>query len=229
MRKKMIFIIALVMALLATFLFYKYTDQLAQEAVDQQQKVSVVAASVKIEKDKQIKAEMLKKMEVPAESVHTNATLDASSIIGKYARTTIVAGEVILDHHIQSLEEAAFLSGKIQQGYRAVTISGGKIETLVNMIEPEDIIDIIYTGAPLAEEDINLTTETETMVLQEKVRVLAVGRRMKGTDKFVEYDSITVEVEQEDALELIKASKKGGFNLILHGKMKAAEEKVEGS
>jgi pilus assembly protein CpaB len=226
MKKKTIFLISIIMAGLATFLFYQYTNQLSREASSQQQMKSVIAAALPIKKDEKVTEEMLKKIEVPAISVHPEAMLDVSSIIGQYSTTDIAVDEVVLKHHLQSLEEAAFLTGKIKEDNRAVTLPGGKIETLANMIEPEDRIDIIYTGPPLEGE---AAIQAGTIVLQENVRILAVGRRMKTTDAFAEYDSITVEVQQKDAVKLINASKKGGLNFILRSKRKTAETKVEGS
>jgi pilus assembly protein CpaB len=226
MKKRTIFLISIIMAGLATFLFYQYTNQLTREASSQQQMKSVVAAAIPIKKDEKVTKEMLKTIEVPVNSVHPEAMLDVSSIIEQYSTTDIAVDEVILKHHLQSLEEAAFLTGKIKEDNRAVTLPGGKIETLANMIEPEDRIDIIYTGPPLEGE---AAIQAGTIVLQENVRILAVGRRMKTTDAFVEYDSITVEVQQKDAVKLINASKKGGLNFILRSKRKTAETKVEGS
>jgi pilus assembly protein CpaB len=227
MKKKTIFLISIIMAGLATFLFYQFTNQMSREASSQQQMKSVIVAALPIKKDEKVTEEMLKKIEVPAISVHPEAILEATGIIGKYSTTDLAVGEVILQHHLQSLEQASSLSGKIRDDDRAVTIPGGKIETLANMIEPEDRIDIIYTGPPLDGEATAI--QADTIVLKEDVMILAVGRRMKTTDAFAEYDSITVKVQQKEAVKLIKASKKGTFNFILRSKGKTAETKVEGS
>ncbi len=211
------------MAGLATLLFYQYTNQLSQQSG---QMKSVVAAAVPIKKDQQITAKMLKKINIPAKSVNADAVQDASGIIGQYSADDIATDEVILKHHLQSLEAATTIAGKLKSDDRAVTIPGGKIETVANMIKPEDTIDIVYTGPSL---DGDTTKRADTMVLQENVRVLAVGKQMKTTDASVEYDSITVEVQQKDAVNLIKAARKGVLNYVLHSKMKTAETKVEGS
>ncbi|WP_379970798.1 Flp pilus assembly protein CpaB [Ectobacillus sp. sgz5001026] len=223
MKKKTIFLISIVMAGLATLLFYQYTNQLSQQSG---QMKSVVAAAVPIKKDQQITAKMLKKINIPAKSVNADAVQDASGIIGQYSADDIATDEVILKHHLQSLEAATTIAGKLKSDDRAVTIPGGKIETVANMIKPEDTIDIVYTGPSL---DGDTTKRADTMVLQENVRVLAVGKQMKTTDASVEYDSITVEVQQKDAVNLIKAARKGVLNYVLHSKMKTAETKVEGS
>jgi pilus assembly protein CpaB len=223
MKKKTIFLISLIMAGLATFLFYQYTNQLSQQAAVNEQLKTVIAAAVPIKKDVKVTQDMLKKIDIPAKSVHPDAVLDGSQIIGQYTTTDIAADEVILHHHLQSLEEAEFISGKIGENDRAVTLPGGKIETVANMIEPEDTIDIIYTGP------VGVTKVTDTMVLMENVRVLAVGRRIKTTDAYADYDSITVEAQPADAVKLIKASKTGALNYILHSKRKSADTKVEGS
>jgi pilus assembly protein CpaB len=224
MKKKTIFLLSIMMAGLATFLFYQYTNQLSKQTSGQMK--SVVVAAVPIKKDTQITANMLKKIKVPVKSVYPDAVQDVAGIIGQFSADDIAADEVILKHHLQSLEEATTLTGKIKGDNRAVTLPGGKIETVANMINPEDTIDIIYTGPSL---DPNAPKPADTEVLQENVRVLAVGRRMKTTDAFAEYDSITVEVKQTDAVKLIKASKTGALNFILHSKIKTSETQVEGS
>lgn len=223
MKKKTIFLISIVMAGLATLLFYQYTNQLSQQSG---QMKSVVAAAVPIKKDEQITAKMLKKINVPAKSFYADAVQDASGIIGQYSTDEIATDEVILKHHLQSVEAATTIAGKLKSDDRAVTIPGGKIETVANMIKPEDTIDIVYTGPSL---DGDTTKRADTMVLQENVRVLAVGKQLKSTNASAEYDSITVEVQQKDAVNLIKAARKGVLNYVLHSKMKTAETKVEGS
>jgi Flp pilus assembly protein CpaB len=223
MKKMTILFISLIMAGLATFLFYQYTNQLSQQAAASEQLKSVIAAAVPIKQNVKITEDMLKKLELPAKSVHPDSVLDPAKIIGQYATTDIAADEVILKNHLQSPEDSDSISGKIGEDYRAVTLPGGKIETVANMIEPEDTIDIIFTG-PIPEKKM-----TDTVVLQENVRVLAVGRRIKTTDAYAEYDSITVEALPADAVKLIKAVKTGTLNYILHSKRKSEDTKVEGS
>lgn len=224
MKKQTIFIISLFMAGISTFLFYRYTTQLSQEAVSQQQVTKVIAAAVQIKKDQKITENMVKEIEVPEKNVHPETVTDIASVVGQYAGTDLAANEVVLSHHLQSLEEASFLSGKIQPGTRAVTIPGGQIETLANMVEPEDRVDIIYTGPPLTSDE---GQQPETIVLMENVQVLAVGRKFKSTEEFVEYDSITVEVRPNDAVKLIKATKLGVLHYSLYSKRK--DTHVEGS
>jgi Flp pilus assembly protein CpaB len=226
MKKKTIFLISLLMAGLATILFYQYTNHLSQEAASVAQMKKVIAAAVPIKKEQQVTEGMLKTMEIPAKGVHPEAVLDTAQIIGKYATSDIAADEVILKNHLQTLEEADTVAGKLQQDDRAVTLPGGKIETVANMIEPEDTIDIIYTGPPLV---LGATKVIDTVVLQENVRVLAVGRRIKTTDAYVDYDSITVEALPADALKLVKAVKNGTLNYVLHSKRISSGTEGEGS
>lgn len=231
MKKKTIFIIALVMAGLATFLFYQYTNQLSRAATAVEEMKTVIAAAVPINKDQKITEDMLKKIEIPAKLAHPDAAQDVSEITGQslYATTDIAEDEVILKHHLQPLDAADDLAGKIKEEKRAVTLPGGVVETLANMIEPEDTIDIVYTGPPLATTTDAIATSAatakilETMVLQENVRVLAVGRRIHSNEEFKEYDSITVEVSEKEAVNLIRAAKSGALTFILHSKRTTAD------
>ncbi|MEH7094845.1 Flp pilus assembly protein CpaB [Neobacillus vireti] len=223
MNKRTIFLISIFLAGIATFLFYQYTNQLSQEASSTEQVKTVIAAAADIQNDQEITENMIKTVEVPADSVYPGAVTDPSKIVGQFAAAEIASGEIILDHHLQSLEESTKLEDKIQPDHRAVTLSAGAVESLANMIEPEDTIDIIYTGPSL---DPKPVPGSNTVVLQANVRVLAVGRRIQTKEAFAEYDSITVEATPEEAIKFIKASKKGSLQYILHSKRKT---KVEGS
>jgi pilus assembly protein CpaB len=221
MNKRTIFLISIFLAGIATFLFFQYTNQLSQEASSTQQVKTVVAAATEIKNNQQITEDMLKTVEVPADSVYPDAVTDPAKIAGQFASAEIASGEVILNHHLQSLDESTKLEDKIQPDHRAVTLSAGAVESLANMIEPEDTIDIIYTGPSL---DPKPTPGTNTIVLQANVRVLAVGRRIQTKEAFAAYDSITVEAKPDEAIKFIKASKKGSLQYILHSKRKTKVE-----
>ncbi|GHH96693.1 hypothetical protein AM1BK_02360 [Neobacillus kokaensis] len=186
---------------------------------------SVIAAAEPIKKGAKVTDKMLKTVKVPVKNVLPEAISDPAGIVGKYAAADLAAGEVILQNHLQTLQKAENITEKIMENNRAVTLPGGKIETLANMIEPEDRIDIVYTGPSL---DGSAAAEVTTVV-QENVRVLAAGRRIKTTDAFAEYDTITVEVRQKDAVKLIRASKMGTLNFILQSKHTSEDTKAEGS
>ncbi|MDC3413646.1 RcpC/CpaB family pilus assembly protein [Terrihalobacillus insolitus] len=60
----------------------------------------------------------------------------------------------------------------------------------------------------------------QTKQILSNVRVLAIGQSMtpptSSEEAFSEYNSITVELKQDDAKELVNASEKGKVHFTLH-------------
>ncbi|WP_077623197.1 Flp pilus assembly protein CpaB [Sediminibacillus massiliensis] len=220
MKPKKILLLALMSGLITTFIFYFSIDQLRPTAAEEPAMVSVVTASQDLEENQQINEESIALVEMPEEQVHPQAIKDSEAVIGKFTATAIKSGETIMTHRLQQQEEAAMISKKVQEGFRAVSISVDFVKSVSNLIEPGDFVDVVLT-----EEE---TAETE--VVLEDVKVLAVGQRMvekKEGEAPVEYAAVTLELKPKDSVEVIEASSKGILHLVLHSKLLPATEADE--
>jgi pilus assembly protein CpaB len=227
LKPKKILLLALASGLITTMIFYLFVNQSKPNASKKLPMVSVATVNQDIAENQQITKESITMVEVPEAQVHAQAIKDKEAIIGKFTTAPIKAGEVVMRHRIlQKEEEATYISKKIQEGYRAVSISVDFVKSVSNLVEPGDMVDIVLTKGQEGEEKAGFRTE----VVLKEVKVLAVGQRMverkkEGTP--VEYLAVTLELMEEDAVRLIDASGQGSLQLILHSKLLPTDETEE--
>lgn len=217
MRSKIILIMALLMGLITTVLFFNYMKKLEPAEAALANMKTIVVAEQAIKKNQLLSSGMVKLKEVPAEAVHPDTLLDAAAVGGTYATADIAAGEPILSGRIStSKEESLFLSRKVREGYRAVGVSVNFIGSISNLIEPGDKVDVVYTFENKA------TEELESVILLREVPVLSIGRRMiEATEEtpYVEYSSTALELKPEEAVKLVEADERGTISLLLHTRL----------
>ena len=165
---------------------------------------------------------------MPEKAVLPQSLKSFSEAEGKMATSVIEKGEPVLSHHLVSeQEEKVYVSRKVRNGYRAVSVGVNFNQSVSNLIEPEDEVDVIFTKEG---KDQTNPIPPETTILLEKVRVLAVGRTLVTPDqkkeKYVEYSSVTLELKPEDSLKLINSSVQGKIHFILHKRPKMDEKSV---
>jgi len=230
MKSKVILVIALVMAVITTILFKQYVTGIEKKYNDKQKKVNIVVLKKDIKKNQKIAKEDLELKEFTADSVHKDAVKKMEAIVGNYALTDMKAGEVLFaNRFINQVQESELITRKIKEGYRAIAIGVNYVESVANLIQPEDYVDIIYT---FTDDPTNKKFQTTTLF--ENVRVLAVGKRIiektdKGKDekkdgdetavKEVEYTSVTVELKPEDIVKIANSDEKGNIKFVLRSKI----------
>jgi pilus assembly protein CpaB len=205
-RSRIIFIAAIIMGLVTTFLFFNYMKQYNQTTTVNENMVDVVAAKQPIKRNQQIQSGMLEIKKVPSLGVHPLAVKSVKEAEGKFADADIETGEVLLSRRIKaSTEEAAIVAKKVQNGFRAVSVGVNLVHSVSNLIEPDDYVDVIVTIP--SKNDNQLETST---VLLEKIHVLAVGRRMVEVDEkhpYADYTTVTLEVKPGDVPRLVNAER----------------------
>lgn len=214
MRAKIVLILALLMGAFTTYLFFGYMQRFDEAAVAGENLAEVVSAKGPIKKDQIITAAMLEVIQVPKMGVHPQAVKTIAEAEGKMAAADLVAGETLLSSRLSvEKDEALFVARKVKEGYRAVSVGVNFVQSVSNLIEPEDLVDVIYTPPPKNGE------AAVSVLLLEKVRVLAVGRRMVEAGKdtaVVEYSAATLEVLPKEAVTLVNSDEQGVISLALH-------------
>lgn len=217
MRSKIIFVLAITMGLVTTVLFYKYLQQFDTETTVNESMTEIYTAKQQIKENQRISAEMIVKEQMPQQGVHSQALVSDKEIVGKYATSELVPGEAILSHHLMDeKEESLYVSRKVHEGYRAVSIGVNMVQSVSNLIEPEDFVDVIFSEF---DKDTQLV---HTELILQKARVLAVGRRMLESDpdsEYVEYSTATLELNSQDAVTVVNADERGNIHLILHSRI----------
>jgi len=216
------------MAVITTFLFNKYLKELDEKYKKNENKISIVVPKVPINKNQRITKGILEYIEVEIESVHPEAIRTMEEIEGKYSITNLKKGEVLFsDRLVDQFKEDEFVTRKIREGYRAVSIEVNIVESVSNLIEPEDNVDVIFS------EDIEqdgLEKKVNTEILLQNIRVLAVGKRLNEKenkdwkvedekDDKVEYISVTLELKPQDIVKLINADERGSIKLTLRSEI----------
>ncbi|WP_442599131.1 Flp pilus assembly protein CpaB [Neobacillus sp. D3-1R] len=231
MRSKIVLIVALVMGVITTVLFFNYMKQFDAATVSTTNTVKVVVAKEQIEKNERISASKLELVSMPEKSVHPEALKSIDAAEGKIATSVIVKGEAILSHRlVTEKEEKLFVSRKIREGYRAVSVGVNFNQSVSNLIEPEDDVDVVFSKA---KKESATETSVDSVVLLEKARVLAVGRKLVDSEEteepYVEYSSVTLELKQNDAVKLINSAEQGSIHFILHQRPIEKEKEVKAS
>lgn len=226
MKSRNILIAALIMAVVTTILFRQYLTELDKKYKKAQNKVSIVVTNQNIAKNQKITKEMLQFKELSADSVHPEAVRKMEDLIGDYALTDIKAGEELFSSRFTNqFEEDTLVTRKIREGYRAISIEVNYVESVSNLIKPEDYVDVVFSEK-------NKDSSIETQTILENIRVLAVGKRITedepankdektAAQKPAEalYNSVTVELKPEDILKLANSDERGNIKLVLRSKI----------
>jgi pilus assembly protein CpaB len=227
MRSKVVLVLALMMGVITTILFFNYMKQFDAATVSTTNMVEVVVAKEQIDKNERIGAQKLELMHMAEKDVHPQYLKSVADAEGKIATSSIVKGEPLITHRlITEKEETLFVSRKIREGYRAVSVGVNFNQSVSNLIEPEDEVDVIYSKMKKNNET---EVKVDSVILLEKTRVLAVGRKLvtvEETDEtYVEYSSVTLEVKKGEALKLVNSAEQGNLHFILH--QRPIEKEIE--
>lgn len=213
MKSKYILIVALIMAIITTVLFRQYIVNLDNRSKAAQKIVSIVVPKADIKKNQLVTKDMLELKEFSSGSVHPEAIKKAEDIAGKYAVTDMKAGEVLFaSRFTDQFKENQAITRKIQNGNRAVSIAVNDIKAVSKLIQPEDYVDVVCT------------TNGQTSIILQNVRVLAVGKRLASStatsntaDAAADYSTVTVELNPTDIVKIINADETGNIKFVLKG------------
>ena len=228
------------MGLITTFLFNKYLKDIDNKYKKNENKISIVVPKQNINKNQKVTKDMFQLKEFDLASVHPEAVKKVEDIVGSYALTDIKEGEVLFSSRfINQFHESELVTRKIREGFRAVSVEVNFVESVSNLIQPEDYVDVVFS------EKVKMDANKEivnTEILLQNVRVLAVGKRLvdnktqskdtKATDQkiadqkateskdnLVEYISATLELEPKDTIKLINADERGNLKLTLRSQI----------
>ncbi|TFE28633.1 Flp pilus assembly protein CpaB [Cohnella luojiensis] len=228
MRSKLILIAALLMGIVTTVLFFNYMKQYKEAPAFKNDKlVNVVAVKQEIRENTKISPGMLEILQIPESGAHAQALKNQKDAEGKIAAANLAAGEVLLPNHLKDQkEEAMFVSKKVRDGYRAVSIGVNIVQSVSNLIEPGDFVDVVYSKKD------KVTDKLLSQVILEKVHVLAIGRRMVEAESetpHVEYAQVTLELMPEDGVTAINADEDSDatVGLMLHSRIVKDQEKEQ--
>ncbi|HBL83480.1 MAG: Flp pilus assembly protein CpaB [Clostridiales bacterium GWF2_38_85] len=195
---KKIYLIATIVAIItgmAVFLFASELQKNSLEKNKSEETIEVVVAAIDITENTRITTEMLTTAQFPSATVPVNAVKDITYLIGKTAKYPISKGEQFLETKILIIgdQENNELAKRVQNGYRAFTISVDAITGIAGYLRIGDKIDIIITK--------NVDGIPTTNYLLQDIKIIAIGSSSQyptGKEKLTEYSNITLEILAED-------------------------------
>ena len=200
-------VLALVVAVVASFLLYKWMKkQTAPKKVAEVKTVQVVVAEVDLHPGMKLKSEMMKTVSYLQESLPMGHFIAPEKAAGRVVITPMKRQELILESRLApATVKQGGMAAIITPGKRAVSIAGNKVLGSSGLINPGDHVDIL------------LTADGKNKTVFENVLVLATGpqlrRNSEGKPSSVKV--YTLEVTPEQGEKIILAASSGKIHFAL--------------
>ncbi len=219
MRSRTLFLLAIIMGIITTLVF-AYSFSSKNKETNQPIVTKEVVVSIQtIEENTLVTEEMVTIENRPESSVHATSISTIEDVVGKLTTSRIEANEVFLPARVQSTEEINDnLSKKITSGQRAVSIGVNIVQSVSNLIEAGDFVDVISTTT----DETAPAPIVKSSILYSKIRVIAIGQKLTlrdENDELVEYGTVTLEMSPKDTVTLVQASATGSLHLTLHSRV----------
>ena len=200
-------VLALVVAVVASFLLYKWMKkQTAPKKVAEVKTVQVVIAEVDLHPGMKLKSEMMKTVSYLEESLPMGHFIAPEKAAGRVVITPMKRQELILESRLApaTVKEGG-MAAIITPGKRAVSIAGNKVLGSSGLINPGDRVDIL------------LTADGKNKTVFENVLVLATGPQLRRNSegKPSPVNVYTLEVTPEQGEKIILAANSGKIHFAL--------------
>lgn len=139
--------------------------------------------------------------------------------VGAIARQPFAANEPIRDEKVVKSGNAGFLSAILPSGKRAlaINIDSRGATSAGGFILPNDHVDVIVSFKDEAESERRDHDVYASRTLLKNIRVLAIGQKIteKDGEKTVIGETATLELDPEQAEDIITAQRQGALSLAL--------------
>jgi pilus assembly protein CpaB len=211
------FILALVLALAASYLVYR---QLSSAAPVEAQGQQVVIAAADLTIGTPLTAEDLTVTRWPTSDLPAGTAMDKDALIGRPLIYPVFKGEPILTSKLALEGSGAGLSAVIDEGMRAVSIRVDEVVAVAGFVVAGTHVDIMLTGNPGSGE------EQLTQTILEDVQVLAAGQSIQpdAEGKPQRVNVVTFLCTPDDAARVILAASEGRIQLVLRNAVDKDDE-----
>lgn len=217
---KKVILIAMLMAVLTSFLVYVYIKQMTHKPEVKIEYITAYVAAKTLPAKSLIAARDLKAIKVTREYLHPLAVLDQSKIIGKRLNEKVLAGEQILKDRLVDEEKAA-LTYQIPKGRRAVSVNINEQIQVANLLKPGDYVDVIvsFDKEEVKVGDINRTFPKVSKMIIQNVQLLALSQFQVIPEEPQKElpKTATLSLTPVEAEKLVFASDFGVIRLALRG------------
>lgn len=185
----------------------------------------VVVAATDIPFGQKIELVHLRTINWPSDSLPSGVLHDMAVVEGRVANQKILAGEPVLNSRVVEQIEGSTLSALITPQKRAVTVRVNDVIGVAGFLLPGNRVDVI------ASRKLNNSRNVQTRILLQDLKVLAVDQLASPEkDKPVVVRAVTLEMDPDQAEELVKATEEGSVQLALRNptdKLVMEEKKPE--
>jgi len=202
-------IVALAFAALAAWLATRWM-QTRMEAMDPNKLTlsSVVIATRDIPLGQRIQKADIRVGRAITTSIPPDAFTKSESVIGQVSKSTLFAGEVLIDRRLSKYVGGSALAAVLEPGMRAVTVRVDDVIGVGGFVLPENRVDVVSTF----QQGNSYQAET---ILQD-IRVLAVDQRSDpGSNEPLLVRAVTLEVTPQGAEKIAVAEQRGRIQLTL--------------
>ncbi|RMD00362.1 Flp pilus assembly protein CpaB [Clostridium autoethanogenum] len=179
-RGQKLILISFILALIAAVAAFAYLQSLKSSS-EAAKKTTILVAAETISPGTLINKKMIKKIQVPYNPIFDNYIKDSSKIAGKYTTETISKNE---GFHIDKLLEKGGdeLNLKMDNDYRAISISVTGDSGVSGLLKPKDYVDIIvYTSEK--RDGTKVVRPDEAKIVLQNIQVLAVDKQISRENK----------------------------------------------
>jgi pilus assembly protein CpaB len=191
---------------------YNYVQGLEPRTISMPtQPVVVAAADLQI--GAELKADDIRTVEWPADSVPAGAIADPEEVVGRGVIYTIIQHEPILLAKLASKEAGSGLPPAIPPGMRAVSVRVNEVIGVAGYVLPGTHVDVVATVSP-SQSPQDMTAK----VILTNVMVLAAGTKIERDaedNQPMQVNVVTMLVNPEEAERLTLAANEGKIQLAL--------------
>lgn len=211
LRTFMLFLAALVMALIAVLIAQHWAKSLGNGEVQQVQYTKVIIATLDIPQWKTVEAVDITEKEWPKEAVTKDMFTDKSLVLGKVAINNVYKDELLDARRVVDPKGGNIFSLGFPEYKRAFTLRVNDVSGVGGFLLPDNHVDILASWK-LSDAGEEVHTET----IAQDIKVLAVDQESTSDKKkAVVVRSVTMEMTPQQAEEVFKKQTQGSIQLAL--------------
>ena len=231
MGKKLI-LLSFFLALISTLSIFAYLQSF-KTIKNPVVKINILVAKETIPARTLIDKSMIQEIQVTEDSIFNNYIKDASKILGKYSKNTIIKSEGFREENLIN-KGSNELSVNIDSKHRAISINASGASGVSNLLKSGDYVDVVVYFPEKKELEVVVRPESAKMIL-ENIQVIAVDKKIDREDttdpkeKVPATFLVTLSVPTLDIEKLVLAEDTGSLKLVLRPLTKETNVDTKGA
>ncbi len=206
-RMVVVLVIAVSMGLVTGYMVYKSVNKPAGQQAETE---DILVASANIGPGEGITAQHVKLAPWPKPMVPPGALRAVKDAEGRAARSSMVAGEPVLDSKLTTAGGGGLMPALVPSGKRAVSIVVEQALQKTGFVVPNSRVDVLVTLTPKGSQD------RQSRIVLQDVTVLASDQTVEMKDnKPVTMTTVTMALSPEETERLALAQNEGRVTLAL--------------